>query len=222
MLTFVKNSVIGRWVFSISLCLIAVFCAGALGFWDTPANLFLSLGYFFVGMASRRAMRMDGKRNLIQAAIAFLIMFGFSALRDFHGQIYSAAMAIFIWGCAVFSIMMENGRLNAKSWLRTVLWWLFRNPIVVAVGRWSYSIYLVHINLFAFTIWLSLRVFGDLGREGYLLTMVGSLPLLLILSWGCYAWIERPGIALGRTMVFQYLRPTAARPSPESRLDLTP
>jgi peptidoglycan/LPS O-acetylase OafA/YrhL len=69
---------------------------------------------------------------------------------------------------------------------------LFSTAPLQALGRWSFSIYLLHIPVLALTE----RLIG--GVDGSIALKAAIVLAVLILSAICYRWIESPIMALGK------------------------
>ncbi|WP_142850975.1 acyltransferase [Telmatospirillum sp. J64-1] len=92
---------------------------------------------------------------------------------------------------------------------------LLSSPFLNALGRISYSFYLLHLSVFYFTSWLFVSL-GFSGEMANLLIALFSIPLTLPLAFACYRLVEMPSMALGRRLGSRIgAQPLPAPPSPQ-------
>lgn len=71
---------------------------------------------------------------------------------------------------------------------------------IIAVGRWSYSLYAMHYPLLVL-LFSGFAAAGVTGRVLPPLLVVTGLPLSLLLAAACYRYVERPSLARARRPV---------------------
>lgn len=74
---------------------------------------------------------------------------------------------------------------------------LFANRVVLAVGKLSYSIYLIHFVIQAVTVYLTVRVYPDVSQQELLAVLLASSLVAIAVSMLLYRFVEKPGIMLG-------------------------
>lgn len=165
--------------------------------WELSSNLFLSLGFFFLGISTRYAMQFGLKSGLLPLAL-MAANFALSICRlGMHFVYFELSLALIIWALAILAIYIEIGAIAAESKFGNIYSILFSGKHAVEVGKWSYSTYLLHIPLFTIAVYLANRLGFD-GRYCYVAAMLLAAPLLLWLSKLSYQWIEKPSIRAGK------------------------
>lgn len=160
--------------------------------WRYMSVLPLAFGYFLVGIASRLLVV-----SLAQGGIrlSHLVILGAACL-------LCEGPAIAIWLVFFAFSLHESGLAKTSSpILIAVSRGFFQNARIATIGSWSYSTYLVHIPIYAILIGTYVTVFG---REAFsqqisAILIFSSFPLILLISWALYEFVERPFIRLGRT-----------------------
>lgn len=82
----------------------------------------------------------------------------------------------------------ERGNLITK---------LFDNRIMQIIGKVSYSVYMVHMLVIYFSLYLFVRLEVNVGF-GYLMLVPISIIVSLIVSMGTFKFIEQPMMNLGK------------------------
>lgn len=156
---------------------------------QNPAFLFLSIKYFLIGIGTRITLdRVHGKK------VFWLLPAG--ALLIWHKPYEGAIWTVWTVFCSLEAGLLEPWPRLA-SFVRLPWKILAANPVVSALGRWSYSTYLVHIPIFVLVVTAGVRVIGtpDAGQmQGLVFLAILCLPAV---SAAMYRWIEKPGIRLG-------------------------
>jgi peptidoglycan/LPS O-acetylase OafA/YrhL len=159
--------------------------------------LTLSINFFLVGICSRLAL--DGallKKKwfvIFYATVAFVLL-------------TARPVELCIWGVWCVFMCIECGLWPANSVFRRAFGYgmnvIAVNPGVSALGKWSYSAYLIHIPLFSCVVYFLAKKMG-LGYDSWHLQvyMLTSMAILPAVSWLMYKYIEQPGIRLGARVV---------------------
>jgi peptidoglycan/LPS O-acetylase OafA/YrhL len=129
----------------------------------------------------------------------------------------SWSMLSIVFSLAVFlsSLPINNSKLYWSSFAFVPLllglsiheWYFFVNPITRFLGKISYSIYLIHPFIFILVkhyfsiseVQLKLKLIGTI--PGFGLFFIISTLVTIILSCITYAWIELPGIQVGKSLI---------------------
>lgn len=97
-----------------------------------------------------------------------------------------------IWFATFFAVLIsmksERGNLITK---------LFDNRIMQIVGKVSYSVYMVHMLVIYFSLYLFVMLEVNVGFE-YLMLVPISIIVSLIVSLGSFKFIEQPMMNLGK------------------------
>ncbi|CAI0896818.1 acyltransferase [Serratia marcescens] len=97
-----------------------------------------------------------------------------------------------IWFATFFAVLIsmksERGNLITK---------LFDNRIMQIIGKVSYSVYMVHMLVIYFSLYLFVRLEVNVGF-GYLMLVPISIIVSLIVSMGTFKFIEQPMMNLGK------------------------
>lgn len=130
-------------------------------------------------------------------AVLYTYWYSRAMLPDlFHGPLSDGRLANInaVGAGLILAVVLASPALQA----------MLERPLLVATGRISYSIYLLHLPvLIVFAPMCSgwLREAGVRSADGvWILTWLATLSVVLALSRLSYAWIERPSIALGRSL----------------------
>ena len=130
------------------------------------------------------------KRVAIFAVSALLYFFGWTAWIDIVSKHTHYAMDLSAdWITAVGAAGIIVVSLNSGWWRRGLLWW----P-VHALGKMSYSVYLLHFIVMLTTIHI---LYGKLPLSVIFLI---CLVVMLAASWMFYLYVEVPCISLGRKL----------------------
>jgi peptidoglycan/LPS O-acetylase OafA/YrhL len=79
--------------------------------------------------------------------------------------------------------------------------WLFVNPLIVWVGKVSFSIYLVHFALIRIPQFSLHNTFGLKGDFGFWVVFGALMTASFLIAQVSYRLIERPGVALGNYLI---------------------
>jgi peptidoglycan/LPS O-acetylase OafA/YrhL len=76
---------------------------------------------------------------------------------------------------------------------------LATNTVVIALGKWSYPTYLLHIPVFAAFVWagvngLEAQASGPALQRGVWICLVMSMMALVPLSWATHVYLEKPAM----------------------------
>ncbi len=98
-----------------------------------------------------------------------------------------------------FALLLYS--VTVTSWpLRHAL----KHPVCVWLGDISYSFYLLHllvlVPVVAFLVHYPAFLQASRGSR-FAVALIASAALIVPLSWLCYRVIERPGIALGKSLL---------------------
>lgn len=189
--------------------LIAIFCVYFVGWkWDIPSNLFLSLGYFLIGMATRYVLQ--GNISHILPAIGLAVV-NFSLAIYVYGYnfLIELALALAIWAVAMFAAQLEARQGKTKKSIFVYIFQsVFSGKVIAEIGKWSYSTYLLHIPILSIVIFLVGCTSID-GRYSYVVAMFVSVPCILYISKLSYIWLEKPAIVYGKKIVNKNNKATA-------------
>jgi len=86
---------------------------------------------------------------------------------------------------------------SAAIWFGAESKGVFTLPPIAALGRWSYSIYLIHIP----TLLAANALLGAHTVDGHVAIKLMLVVLILIMSGVCYRFVEAPMMVLGESMV---------------------
>jgi peptidoglycan/LPS O-acetylase OafA/YrhL len=111
------------------------------------------------------------------------------------------------WPTAVGAAGLIVLAMNSASLHRILLW----RPIH-ALGKMSYSVYLIHFIILLYLVHLFY------GRVPLLAIILSCLVVSLAASWQFYQFVEKPFMSLGRT-VSGYLAPSTRRPVAMAKKD---
>lgn len=133
---------------------------------------------FTIGIATYRLGQIGWLRHAADDRTAGLVLIATLALIALPGT----DLAIVAIAPALVLVMAAQGRVAEA---------LFANPVVHALGRWSYALYLIHFhsNMIQGKISAHLPWTGSMARPiGHL----GQYALLILVSALLYAWVEKP------------------------------
>lgn len=161
--------------------------------WQYEGFFFLAGDLFLIGIFSRMALERlrQGASPLIYLALAGVLL------------VQVDIKATLIWVFFFALTMMEAGFIARPRGLATVHRVLALNPVITALGRWSYSTYLIHIPLFSVLVGFYV---GQVGPENVTQVAVAgilavSLPLLVLISALLFRFVEKPPIRLGKWII---------------------
>lgn len=158
--------------------------------WIYPAFLPLTIGFFFLGIASRMAFEPIKRRWLVLPLLVVIINLMLYARAYAGGHLIVVAIPVALWLVAVLycrraSIPGESGlpwRLVGAA---------LAKPIPVALGLWSYSTYLLHVPVFVAALWLYRETGLPLTPHASFAVLVFAALALVPLSWLSYRFIEQ-------------------------------
>lgn len=108
-------------------------------------------------------------------------------------------LPVIIW-LAVLDLLLI-GRTGMRTPLTGLLRRLLHQPLLLWLGRISYSVYLIHIPVLYLVFRAVTRLDAHIGGWKFLaLALPGTLLVTIALAAATYRWIERPGMALGRRL----------------------
>jgi peptidoglycan/LPS O-acetylase OafA/YrhL len=164
--------------------------------WQQPAVLPLSIHFFLLGILCR--LHLPALAKLPPAVVPVIGFAGALLLRPYRYELafWTLFLTAVLLEVRSASDVTDGNRADGNRW-RRVFEWVVANPFVTALGRCSYSTYLVHIPLLALTTWAGANLLGATGQRGNLLVMLITLPLLALLSFTLYRFIEAPFVRLG-------------------------
>ncbi|WP_372055255.1 acyltransferase [Tistrella mobilis] len=172
----------------------AVFTYGGIASWQYLAFLPLALNYFLLGIMSRLAISYGAFRKIPAYVLVIMLMsIAFSGWKE-----------IVIWGVFYAFALSEANWFSIRS--RPVVFLskvLAFNRYTARFGKWSYSTYLIHLPVFVTMVGGYAMVVGleNVTQAAVLLLLAAAFPLVLLISWLLYSWIEVPFIAMGRRVV---------------------
>jgi peptidoglycan/LPS O-acetylase OafA/YrhL len=197
-----------------TLCLLgltAVFRSGVLGEWKYPSMVFLAMPFFLAGIFCRLFFA-----RISALPVWWTIGVGLAAgylLRD-------ARHVICIW--TFFMVAMRFESLPNTSPLIKTIRWIACNRLITALGKASYSTYLVHALVLAFFAQLLAWFHGGLTVAVARQAAVVTLLLLPWISLVLYNYVERVFMRLGardsaRREVAETIESVAGSQAQESR-----
>lgn len=185
----------------------ALYWTGRLGTygapWGHPSVLFGAAPLFAIGIATRIVLPgLPAIRHYPVVPVVWAL--GCIVL------VYRDALFLGIWLAMVAYMLMQAPADRVSQVVDRVLHALLDSRIAIWLGQRSYTTYLIHFPLIQAIVWACARA-----RLGYWPSVgvlaVGTVALTLIASAVIHRWIERPGIALGKTL---WSRPPRVRSSP--------
>lgn len=128
--------------------------------------------------------------------------------RDFKTGLFMLLVSLFIFTASLTAQSYENlvprHYFYGVGFVLLVLslhYWpnkLLVNPLTTAIGRWSFSIYLVHFMVLSGLLRLFPDGFFKLGDEGLGWALLLVMAITSAIAWFTHRFIERPGIRMGR------------------------
>ncbi|WP_444437317.1 acyltransferase family protein [Pseudomonas sp. A6] len=225
---------LGRWV--VALALLAWAAAhlyllsdrqwlAAPGHWSIADSLFGRGGAFLAGAFfawlynSGWSARWLGRRGVaglvgsvaLAALLALLAWYGEVGQRPAVDRLpmYHNLEAL-LWGCLLLCSLHLRGGVRS----------LLLNPLLEHIGKISYSLYLVHVPVqFYLLYWVRLATqqMATPLQPLHWLALVGSLPLIWLLSFACYRCIERPFLNLKARLPVFASKPVAMEGATDAR-----
>jgi len=165
-----------------------------LALWDN-AFFFMSSHFFIVGILSRIAL--EKWRSQPWFLAPGIILVALLAMPLYKWEIS-------VWGFFWIGMYFERSdrALNYVSrFYLTIYRGISSSKPLIALGRASFSTYLVHIPFFAVMIWLGKNVLNQGGQIGAINALAVGLILLVPLSLVMHKRIELPFMALGSRLI---------------------
>lgn len=180
---------------------------GPWGWFPMPTFLPLRIGVFLSGMLI--AYVLSGKTSFRSAMVYALIALIFAG---WHNKYLLLPVAVFV----VWEIIIRCPR--RPKWLerpvRIGVAVLESKPIQF-IADCSYGVYLWHIlvQLVVLRLCVNFGMFdGRTHLERFALLVLMALPLVYLVSWVSYCWIERPAIQLGKAVLKKIKKGGASGP----------
>ncbi len=184
---------------AVLLVLHVAFRSGHFGVWLYKPFLPLAIQYFLIGIFSRVVLEY---RPLKRVPPELLIVTGAIA------AILAGRLAMLIWATFFTIVLYEQGYIARASKPFSLFARLIAlNPYISTVGKWSYSTYLIHIPVFAIVVGGAIKIFGPQSQTNYVVLLALCMPIVFVVSYVLYRFIETPFIDLGRR--FTSRTPTA-------------
>ena len=144
-------------------------------FYRNPIIFEFLLGVSLAALYRRGALRGPKPLALVAALAALTCLVAFPADHPWRLLTWGVPSAVLVGACVILEPWFAGSRLCK------------------ALGDWSYSVYLVHVIV----LWLGdYWLHQQWGFSPYQTLMV-CLPVILLLAWASYEWIER---RLSRTL----------------------
>jgi len=182
---------VGYAAVAITVCVLAAVGAVCRPHWyasfSFPSFLPLKIDLFVVGMLI--AARMHGTAKWVLPLVIALPILALVGPQEPRHVLAEIAFALLLYSVTV------------TSWpLRHAL----KHPVCVWLGDISYSFYLLHllvlVPVVAFLVHYPAFLQASRGSR-FAVALIASAALIVPLSWLCYRVIERPGIALGKSLL---------------------
>ncbi|MFC3060288.1 acyltransferase family protein [Paenirhodobacter populi] len=162
--------------------------------WRYEGFFFLAGDLFLIGILCRLALEriragQSGMGHLLLAAVLM-------AQTDLK--------AALIWALFFALTLREAGFLpSGPRWVAAAHRMLALNPVTGALGRWSYSTYLIHIPLFSLLVGPYVAQVGAAGVSQMAVAgiLLAGMPLLVAVSALLYRFVELPPIRLGKWLI---------------------
>lgn len=185
----------------------AVTQSGKIGTWSTESFLPIVIPFFLVGMSVRlvfgwRAYKSQFPYQGLTVTFASLLLYAVGLKHDIPLFILQVLVVFSV--CTLFFIIAaaEVELISVSSLLfRKISWAFALNPIIVALGRVSYSTYLCHIPVFSVIIGGAFFYGLIQSHESLIVWTAFAIGCTVPTSFACYHFIEKPAIALGRRML---------------------
>jgi len=166
-----------------------VFTSGEFGEWKYPSMLFLSIHFFLVGILSR--LWLDAL-----ARLKFWI--GPALLLALAAVLPAVRWELAIWAFFYMAVVNERFAPALPALVDRPLRWITANPLIAALGRVSYSTYLIHLPLIAIVFALAAPFIATPGKSAAIVTMTLAVLLTIPVSFLLYWLIEQRFIRIGR------------------------
>lgn len=163
-----------------------------LGIWSYPSFLPLSIHYFLIGILSRQCLgQLQRNEARVEAFVAVAALIA----------ILSGPVEALIWITFFSFAMSEIGLMRLEIFGGGRIMALFvLHPTVARIGTWSYSTYLIHIPVFSVVVGTVTLCLPAISQELVVLLVIISLPIVLLVSWLTFTFIEKPFNSIGRKL----------------------
>ena len=187
----------GGVVLTVGFVLAGLALGGWLGSWRYPSFILLSLPLFLIGMASRLLLEGEGRRQAALWLAAAIAMLGAYWKDSWIGLVLIATVWI------VFLTIAIRHERDGKEprWLAAFSWLVATNPMILMLGRISFSTYIAHLPVFSLVVGGGLMLTGRSDQPALILLTVLAFPAIVAASILLYRYVELPGIELGRRLV---------------------
>lgn len=164
------------------------------GKWHYPSFLLLSIHFFLIGIFCRLWFSELCQLPIV-VVIGSILISGFVFM--------SCLWEILVWGFFLVSAIMENKNAVLSSGhqkIYSVIKLATSNKIAVQLGKMSFSTYLIHGSVFSIVAWVGNHFFGLTSQRDVMLLILGSMCLLIPISYVLYVKIEKTFINVGRKL----------------------
>lgn len=163
---------------------------GVKSLYDFPAMLLLSIQYFLVGIVSRLVLARL-KALPVDPGVLLLAVLPIAA--------FAHSLWFAIWLLFCIFMLQESGLLAQPSRAFSLVQYLLgTNPLIRALGKFSYSTYLLHIPLFVIVVHYYAQWRPVVQQTDLIVAVALALAVTLIASPLAYYLIEKPFIELGK------------------------
>jgi peptidoglycan/LPS O-acetylase OafA/YrhL len=154
--------------------------------------------FFFLGAASYFFYKGRAAHQLSDAA--FPVAFCLAAFLLWLSGLTQSLIPVVLW-MAFFGLLLEQ----PSSLSSRVVAPLFTNPLVLYLGRISYSLYLSHALVIIVIQAALLKWAPSLSQIGHFgMLLACTMPATVAVSTVLYRYLEAPGIQAGRTLVHRF------------------
>ena len=210
LLAFIRGSA-NRALLVVVVCLVASATLQKRYTYPFAATAVMRAGLFAVGIASFYLTRIVSRNlELARPIVPFLLPVGI-ATAWVAGSPTIGAFPLWV---VVFSAVLAD-LAGAETWLTRPFRRFLGLPFVVWLGTLSYSTYLSHLlvlDLLKAVLGGWMEPMAPRARSWVLIGL--GFPLILGLSAVLYHFIEKPGMALGKTLAKRMRKPPVIEPAP--------
>jgi peptidoglycan/LPS O-acetylase OafA/YrhL len=154
--------------------------------------------FFFLGAASYFFYKGRAAHQLSDTA--FPVAFCLAAFLLWLSGLTRSLIPVVLW-MAFFGLLLEQ----PSSLSSRVVAPLFTNPLVLYLGRISYSLYLSHALVIIVIQAALLKWAPSLSQIGHFgMLLACTMPATVAVSTVLYRYLEAPGIQAGRTLVHRF------------------
>lgn len=182
---------------------VALYRRGLLGSYSGASALFISAGYFALGIVSRlgfarlQGLLRVGPVSAGQAALALLLLL--FTLTPGH-------LALYLWLPFLCYLAVPTDNAVFRG-----LHHAMASATVLRIGAMSYSIYLAHRPIQVLFGWLLLQWQPQASQPAMLASQALAIVVTVAVSVLLWNWVEVPGQALGRQLARRWAARTPAR-----------